>query len=62
MLSGCRQADAVVSQAHPRYAEVCPGFPGEICPGFPPIQPSPLLHLGEGLWTFDIDISIQWLE
>ena len=27
MWSGCRQADAVVSQAYPWYAEICPGFP-----------------------------------
>ena len=25
--SGCRQADAVVSQAYPGCAEICPGFP-----------------------------------
>ena len=27
MWSGCRQADAVVSQAYSGYAEICPGFP-----------------------------------
>ena len=27
MWSGCRQVDAVVSQAYPGYAEICPGFP-----------------------------------
>ena len=27
MWSGCRQADAVVSQAYPGYTEICPGFP-----------------------------------
>ena len=27
MWSGCRHADAVVSQAYPWYAEICPGFP-----------------------------------
>ena len=27
MWSGCRQADAVISQACPGYAEICSGFP-----------------------------------
>ena len=45
MWSGCRQADAVVSQAYPGYAEICPGFP-------PPQAARVTVASGEnGLWV-----------
>ena len=45
MWSGCRQADAVVSQAYPGYAEIRPGFP-------PPQAARVTVASGEnGLWV-----------
>ena len=45
MWSGYRQADAVVSQAYPGYAEICPGFP-------PPQAAHVTVASGEkGLWV-----------
>ena len=45
MWSGCRQADAVVSQAYPGSAEICPGFP-------PPQAARVTVASGEkGLWV-----------
>ena len=45
MWSGCRQADAVVSQAYSGYAEICPGFP-------PPQTAHVTVASGEnGLWV-----------
>ena len=52
MWSGCRQADAVVSQAYPGYAEICPGFP-------PPQAARVTVASGEkGLWVvwYDSDV------
>ena len=68
MWSGCRQADAVVSQAYPGYAEICPGFP--------PPQAARVTVASEekGLWVvwYDSDvvkikaqgreIRIQWQD
>ena len=52
MWSGCRQADTVVSQAYPGYAEICPGFP-------PPQAARVTVASGEkGLWLvwYDSDV------
>ena len=52
MWSGCRQADAVVSQTYPGYAEICPGFP-------PPQAARVTVASGEkGLWVvwYDSDV------
>ena len=52
MWSGCRQTDAVVSQAYPGYAEICPGFP-------PPQAARVTVASGEkGLWVVWCDSDV----
>ena len=52
MWPGCRQADAVVSQAYPGYAEICPGFP-------PPQAARVTVASGEkGLWVIWYDSDV----